>query len=173
MVNRDGLRIILKKSKPERGSVVTSPDLRRAGPENLQKVMIESRSCKKLKSQVDFLARQANKPLRENCRGHRPVCRLPVNPGLNRHAEALIKPLLHWTEPVGRSLCPKQHQPPAAPSEWCCGGDGRGETTPPAHAAANGARSSLAPLLATAAMPPATYHVSIRTTTAGQGSAGG
>ena len=101
------------------------------------------------------------------------MCRLPVNPGLNRHAEALIKPLLHWTEPVGRSLCPKQHQPPAAPSEWCCGGDGRGETTPPAHAAANGARSSLAPLLATAAMPPATYHVSIRTTTAGQGSAGG
>ena len=64
--NRDGLRIILKKSKPERGSVVTSPDLRLAGPENLQKV-IESRSCKKLKSQVDFLARHA-KPLRENCR---------------------------------------------------------------------------------------------------------
>ena len=36
LVNRDGLRIILKKSKPERGSGVTSPDLRRAGPENLK-----------------------------------------------------------------------------------------------------------------------------------------
>ena len=97
------------------------------------------------------------------------MCRLPVNPGLSRHAGALIKPLLHSTEPVGRSLCPKQHQPPAAPSEWCCGGDGWGETTPLAHAAANGARSSLAPLFATAAIPPATYHVSIRTKTAGQG----
>jgi hypothetical protein len=165
LVNRDGLRIILKKSKPERGSGVTSPDLRRAGPENLKNDHVAI--VKKI-----VLARRA-KPLRENSRGHRPVCRLPVNPGLNRHAEALIKPLLHWTEPVGRSLCPKQHQPPAAPSEWCCGGDGRGETTPSAHAAANGARSSLAPLLATAAIPPATYHVSIHTTTAGQGSAGG